>query len=63
MCLQSFVFFSAKLGMDDGQLLAKDERCSTSGSKVMTRTIKELKMRPKTAKIASIGFKIITACS
>ena len=35
-------FYSAKLDMDDGQLLAKDERCATSGSKDKTRTIKEL---------------------
>ena len=42
--------------MDDGQLLAKDERCATSGSKILTRTVNELKMRSKTGKIASVGF-------
>ena len=55
--------YQAKLDTDDGQLLAKDERCATSGSKIKTRTIKELKMRPKTGKVASIGFKNIKACS
>ena len=62
-CSDSFVFILAKSYMDIGQLLAKDERCSTSGSKIITRTKNQLKTRPKTSKVASIGFKTIKACS
>ena len=35
-CSHSFALFLVKLDMDDRRLLAKDERCATSGSKVMT---------------------------
>ena len=42
--------------MDDGQMPAKDGSCSTSGSKVMTRTVNKLKMRSKKAKVVSVGF-------
>ena len=35
-CSNSFAFFLAMLDMDDGRMLANDERCATSGSKVMT---------------------------
>ena len=49
-------FNTAKLDLVDGQLLANDEICATSGSKVMTRTVKEHKMRSKTGKVASVGF-------
>ena len=34
----SFALFLVKLDMDDRRLLVKDERCATSGSKVMTET-------------------------
>ena len=56
MCLHSFVFIIAKLGMDNVQLLAKDERCENSGSKVMIRTINKIKMGSKTGKVALVGF-------
>ena len=55
-CSHSFKLILAKLDMDDGQLLAKDESWATSGSKVMTRTVRKLKMRSKTGKVASVGF-------
>ena len=51
----SFVFLT-KLNFDNGQLLAKDGSCATSGSKVMIQTVNKLKMRSKTVKIASVGF-------
>ena len=50
--------FFIKLDMDDGQMPAKDWSCSTSGSKVMTRTVSKLKMRSKKAKVVSVGFKL-----
>ena len=42
--------------MDDGQLLAKDGSCETSGSKVVIRTVNKLKMRSKNDKVVSVGF-------
>ena len=45
--------------MVDDQLLAKDERCATSGAKIMTRTINKLKMRSETGKVVLLAFKII----
>ena len=50
-CSHIFVFILAKLDMDDGQLLANDESCVTSGLKVMTRIVNELKLRSKTGKV------------
>ena len=55
-CSHSSVFILTKLGLDKGQLLAKYGICATSGSKVMTRTINELKMRSQIGKVASVGF-------
>ena len=55
-CSHSFFFILAKLDMDDGQLLAKDESCATTGSKFMTRTVNTLKVRSKTGKVVSVGF-------
>ena len=52
----SFTNIIAKLDMDDGQLLTNDESSATSGSKAMTRTVNELKMRSKTGKVDSVGF-------
>ena len=57
----SFVFL-AKLDLDDGQQLASDESCATSGSKGITRSVNKLKMRSKTGKIASVGFQVNNAC-
>ena len=54
--MHSFDFIIAKLGMNNFQLLAKDERCANSGSKVMTRIINNIKMGPKTGKVALVGF-------
>ena len=55
-CLHSFAFIIAKLDMDDDQLLTNDESSATSGSKVMTLTVNELKMRSKTGKVDSPFF-------
>ena len=49
-------FNTAKLDLVDGQLLANDEICATSGSKVTTRAVNKLKMRSKIGKVASVGF-------
>ena len=48
--------------MDDGQLRAENESGENSGSKILTRTVNKLKMRSKTGKVASVGFKINDAC-
>ena len=48
-----------KLGMDNVQLLAKDERCANSGSKVMTRNINKIKMGSKTGKVVLLAFNSI----
>ena len=52
----SFSSKLAKSDLDNDQLLAKDGSCATCGSKVMTRTVNELKMRSQTGKVASVGF-------
>ena len=44
------------LDLDNGQLLPKDSGCSSNGSKVLTPTVNELKMRSKSGKVASVGF-------
>ena len=49
--------------MDDGQLLAKDERCATSGSKIMTRTVNELIISSKNGKMLQLAFKLIMLAS
>ena len=45
--------------MDNVQLLAKDERCANSGSKVMTRNINKIKMGSKTGKVVLLAFNSI----
>ena len=62
-CSHSFAFILAKLDMDDGLLLANDEICATTGSNVKTRTVNKLKMRSKTGKVASVGFKLTKLAS
>ena len=52
----SFVFIIAKLDLDVGQLLPNDESSATSGSKFLSRTVNQLKMRSKTGKVDSVGF-------
>ena len=37
-------------------MLAKDERYATSGSKIKTRMVNELKMGSRTGKVVSVGF-------
>ena len=44
----SFFFILAKLDLDDGQLLSNDESSATSGSRFLSRTVNQLKMRSKT---------------
>ena len=54
-CSHSF-FILGKLYLDDGQLLANDESSATSGSRFLSRTVNQLKMRSKTDRVASGGF-------
>ena len=61
-CSHSFSLILAKSDLDNGQLLAKGGSCATTGSKVMTQTVNELKVRSKTGKVASVGFLVIKAC-
>ena len=51
-----FFFILAKLDLDDGQLLANDESSATCGSRFLSRTVSQLKMRYKTDKVDSVGF-------
>ena len=55
-CSHSFSIVLAKSDLDNGQLLAKDGSCATCESKVMTRTVNELKMRSQSGKVVSVGF-------
>ena len=60
--LAQLQFILAKLDMANGQLYEKDGSCDTSGSKVITRALNKLKMKSKTAEVASVGFKVNKAC-
>ena len=55
-CSHSFVFILAKLDLDNGQLLANDKSSATIGSRFLSRTVNQLKMRSKTGKFDSVGF-------